>query len=87
MTINEAGDIERPWSLALESKITGEVKNPPLGQCGGLSNVRFAPESRHVQCTRPCLLWANSRHVQREMERYLVTNAPRVSGWKSSKNS
>jgi hypothetical protein len=25
-------------------------------------DVRFTPESGHVQCTRPCLLWANSGH-------------------------
>src|SRR5262245_4061242 len=24
--------------------------------------VRSTPESGHVQCTRPCLLWANSGH-------------------------
>jgi hypothetical protein len=26
--------------------------------------VRFTPESGHVRCTRPCLLWANSGHRQ-----------------------
>jgi hypothetical protein len=26
------------------------------------TNVRFTPESRHVRCKRPCLLWANSGH-------------------------
>src|SRR4029453_5599372 len=26
------------------------------------SHVRFTPESGHLQCTRPCLLWANSGH-------------------------
>jgi hypothetical protein len=25
-------------------------------------HVRFTPKSGHVQCTRPCLLWANSGH-------------------------
>src|SRR5262249_28735081 len=25
-------------------------------------DVRFTPESRHVRCTSPCLLWAISRH-------------------------
>src|SRR5215475_2429134 len=25
--------------------------------------VRFTPESGHVQCTRPCPLWANSGHA------------------------
>src|SRR5215831_4454991 len=27
-----------------------------------LGHVRFTPESGHVQCKRPCLLWANSGH-------------------------
>src|SRR5262245_27329239 len=27
-------------------------------------DVRFTPESGHVQCTSPCPLWAKSRHVQ-----------------------
>jgi|SRR5262245_5534 len=27
-----------------------------------MPHVRFAPESGHVQRTRPCLLWANSGH-------------------------
>src|SRR5215468_5275703 len=26
-------------------------------------DVRFTPKSGHVQCTRPCLLWAKSGHV------------------------
>jgi hypothetical protein len=25
-------------------------------------HVRFTPKSGHVQCTRPCLLWAKSGH-------------------------
>ena len=28
----------------------------------GYRDVRFAPESRHVQCTTQCPLWANSGH-------------------------
>src|SRR5262249_2477556 len=28
-------------------------------------DVRFTPKSGHVQCTRPCLLWANSGHSPR----------------------
>src|SRR5262249_19592517 len=28
------------------------------------SHVRFTPESGHVQCTRRCLLWANSGHAR-----------------------
>jgi hypothetical protein len=27
-------------------------------------HFRCTPESGHVQCTRPCLLWAKSGHVQ-----------------------
>ena len=27
-----------------------------------LRDVRFTPESRHVQRNEPCLLWANSGH-------------------------
>ena len=28
-------------------------------------HVRFTPKSRHVQCTRPCPLWAKSGLMQR----------------------
>jgi len=28
-------------------------------------DVRFTPESGHVQCNRPCPLWANSGLMQR----------------------
>ena len=27
-----------------------------------IGHVRFTPETGHVQCTSPCLLWANSGH-------------------------
>src|SRR5262249_49664102 len=30
-------------------------------------DVRFTPKSGHVQCTRPCLLWANSGHAAHEL--------------------
>jgi hypothetical protein len=30
--------------------------------CAAKSDVRFTPESGHVQCTSQCLLWANSGH-------------------------
>src|SRR5262249_60047687 len=30
----------------------------------GSINVRFTPNSGHMQCTTPCLLWANSGHVR-----------------------
>jgi hypothetical protein len=32
--------------------------------CGAKAHVRFTPESRHVQRTNGCLLWANSGHRQ-----------------------
>src|SRR4029079_17264455 len=31
-----------------------------IPQCN--RHVRFTPESGHLQCTRSCLLWANSGH-------------------------
>src|SRR5262245_24688794 len=30
--------------------------------CGALGHVRFTPESRHVQCSSRCPLWAKSGH-------------------------
>src|SRR5262245_3138647 len=30
--------------------------------CSARAHVRFTPESRHLQCTRRCLLWAHSGH-------------------------
>ena len=30
--------------------------------CAAKRHVCFTLESGHVQCTRPCLLWANSGH-------------------------
>src|SRR4029453_13848484 len=30
--------------------------------CSASTHVRFAPESGHVQCKSPCLLWAISGH-------------------------
>jgi hypothetical protein len=35
----------------------------PLGQKQIKGDVRFTPESGHVQCTSSCLLWANSGHL------------------------
>jgi len=38
---------------------------PPIATAkADFRNVRFAPESGHVQCIRPCLLWAKSGHSQ-----------------------
>src|SRR5262249_22764059 len=31
--------------------------------CSAKGHVRFTPESGHVRCTSPCLLWANSGHL------------------------
>jgi hypothetical protein len=30
--------------------------------CGAKGHVRFTPESGHVRCNGPCLLWAKSGH-------------------------
>ena len=38
---------------------------PPIATAKAISaagHVRFTPESGHVRCTSPCLLWANSGH-------------------------
>jgi len=44
------------------------------------AHVRFTPESGHVQCTRPCLLWAKSGLMQRSKEdRYSITSSTRAS--------
>jgi len=37
-------------------------------------HVCFTPNSRHVQCTSPCLLWANSGH-----QNYSITSLARAS--------
>jgi hypothetical protein len=40
--------------------------------------VRFTPESGHVRCTRPCLLWAKSGLMQRSnWDRYSITSSAR----------
>ena len=38
---------------------------PPIATAkadSATGHVRFTPESGHVQCKSPCLLWANSGH-------------------------
>jgi len=42
--------------------------------CSALRDVRFTPKSGHVQCTRRCLLWANSGHAT-----YSITSSARAS--------
>jgi hypothetical protein len=38
-------------------------------------NVRFAPESGHLQCTRSCPLWAKSGLMRRsKKDRYSITS-------------
>src|SRR5262245_66178091 len=34
----------------------------PQKRLPGKGHVCFTPESRHLQCTTPCPLWANSGH-------------------------
>src|SRR5262249_16758941 len=45
---------------------TGDVRFPPNSDRESRhpqnGHVRLTPESGHVQCTSPCLLWAKSRH-------------------------
>jgi len=36
------------------------------------SHVRFPPQSGHVQCSRPCPLWANSGHAVKEKPRHMA---------------
>ena len=65
------GDALHP---ARENKagIRAEIGNlADILRCG--SHVRFTPESRHVQCTRRCLLCANSGHRQT----YSITSSAR----------
>src|SRR5262249_33064978 len=46
--------------------VTGLFPECPLWvksrHCSKKSNVRFTPESGHLQCNGPCPLWANSGH-------------------------
>ena len=43
-------------------------------------NVRFTPESGHVQCTSSCLLWANSGLMRCNKEdRYSINSLARAS--------
>ena len=46
-------------NLAGKSKI--KANNQKTGETGRFPPVGFASESRHVQCTRRCPLWANIR--------------------------
>jgi hypothetical protein len=38
------------------------------------SHVRFTPESGHVRCTNPCLLWANSGHRTASFNHFIGTS-------------
>jgi hypothetical protein len=37
-------------------------------------DVRFTPDSRHVQCKGPCLLWANSGHRRGDFAKILIVD-------------
>ena len=39
--------------------------------CSAHGDVRFTPESGHVQCTRPCPLCANSGHFARLLDQLI----------------
>src|SRR6516165_4556457 len=43
-------------------------------------DVRFTPESRHVRCSSPCLLWANSGHRAASFDHLVraATHEPKV---------
>src|SRR5262249_30184101 len=43
--------------------------------CSAKQHIRFTPESGHVRCTSPCLLWARSGHA---------TSADKIILWGSS---
>jgi hypothetical protein len=46
--------------------------------CAAKRHVCFTPESRHVQCDRPCRLWAKSGHIGvGEIARSLAGNTRR----------
>src|SRR5262245_54359631 len=48
-----SGTDERPANVRFGSK---------ADICSARERVRFTPESGHVQCSRPCPLWAKSGH-------------------------
>ena len=39
--------------------------------CSATRHVCFTPESGHVRCTSPCLLWANSGHWARLLNHFV----------------
>ena len=48
------------------------------------SHVRFTPESGHLQCTRPCPLWANSGQTRARSKRPLSANSGHRSDVRSN---
>jgi len=42
-----------------------------------IRDVRFTPESRHVQCSSSCLLWANSGLMQCKKRGHSITSSAR----------
>jgi hypothetical protein len=59
---------EEPWPSPcrqprLESQPSSHPSHDPCRlSSAATGHVRFTPKSGHVQCTRPCLLWATSGH-------------------------
>jgi len=50
--------------VAVQVRLVKALRNVRFGSRADISSaqahVRFTPESGHVQCKRPCLLWAKS---------------------------
>ena len=65
----------------LRPTVTGLAPSALLSRGGLTFDVRFASESGHVQCTRPCPLWAKSRHqwtTLREQKDRLAAVPPKL---------
>src|SRR5262245_61451651 len=57
-------DIEEAMS-AVQGVIQDSARANAVDRSWRTNNVRFAPESRHVQCKRLCPLWAKSGHPRK----------------------
>jgi len=57
-----------------------DVRSPCVAVVTSLSvalTCRFTPESGHVQCSSPCLLWANSGLMQCKKRGHSITSSVR----------
>src|SRR5262245_46723794 len=75
------GRRNRPMRAAGQSarRLHGALRRSQAS-LGGNNNVRFTPESRHVQCNSACLLWAISGLTQRsKKDRYSMTSSAAIS--------